>query len=156
VSPTSELSDLRLAFQPLRLLYGSTYAEDFGTRALRVLQQEMIELEWCRTNINTQINKIRRLFKWAVAQEMVASSVYQALQTVEPLKKGRSEARESEPVRPVPEELIEGVWPHVSRQVWALIRLQLLTGARAGELVELRPVDLDMQGKVWLYRPDNQ
>jgi len=86
-SPTSELSDLRLAFQPLRRLYSSTYAEDFGPRALRVLQQEMIGLDWCRTNINTQINKVRRLFKWAVAQEMVTSSVYQALQTVEPLKK---------------------------------------------------------------------
>jgi integrase len=37
----------------------------------------------------------------------------------------------------------------VSKQVWALVELQLLTGARAGELVGLRPMDLDMTGKVW-------
>ncbi|MCH8151881.1 MAG: hypothetical protein IH830_05865 [Planctomycetes bacterium] len=33
-----------------------------------------------------------------------------------------------------------------SHQVWALIQLQLSTGARSGELVRVRPIDLDMTG----------
>ena len=36
----------------------------------------------------------------------------------------------------------------------ALVRLQRLTGARAGELVIMRGRNLDTSGKVWLYRPD--
>ena len=43
--------------------------------------------------------------------------------------------------------------PHVSAPVWALIQLQLLTGARSGELVVLRPCDLDRSAPVWIYRP---
>ena len=33
---------------------------------------------------------------------------------------------------------IDAIKPFVSRQVWALVQLQLLTGARAGELVGMR------------------
>ena len=43
--------------------------------------------------------------------------------------------------------------PYVSRQVEAIIDLQLLTGARPGELVGLRPMDLDRSGDVWACRP---
>ena len=34
-----------------------------------------------------------------------------------------------------------------------MVQLQILTGARPGEVVITRPVDLDTTGKVWLYRP---
>jgi len=42
---------------------------------------------------------------------------------------------------------------HVSRQVWALIHLQLLTAARGGELLVMRAIDLDTTGRIWVYRP---
>jgi integrase len=81
-------------------------------------------------------------------------SVWRSLQAVEGLRIGRSEAGEPEPVRPVPDREIEAIKPHVSRQVWALIQLQLLTGARPGELLVLRPIDLDTGGgKVWTSKP---
>ena len=34
-----------------------------------------------------------------------------------------------------------------------MVRLQVLTGMRPGELVQMRTRDLDRGGKVWLYRP---
>lgn len=34
-----------------------------------------------------------------------------------------------------------------------MVRLQLETGMRPGELVIMRAIDIDMTGKVWLYRP---
>jgi integrase len=37
--------------------------------------------------------------------------------------------------------------------VRAMAELQLLTGARPGEVVILRPCDIDMSGEVWLYHP---
>lgn len=75
------------------------------------------------------------------------------VRTVPGLRRGRTDAPETRPVLPVPQEHIEALAPHVSREVWALIRLQLLTGARSGELVQLRPCDLDMSGPVWVYCP---
>ena len=80
---------------------------------------------------------------------MVPPYVYQALVTVEGLRAGRSEARETEAVKPVLESHVESVKPFISRQVEALIDLQLLTAARPGELLKLRPIDLDTTGRVW-------
>ena len=67
--------------------------------------------------------------------------------------RGRTQARESKPVRPVPNAHISAIQPHVSRQVWALVQLQLFTAARSGELVVLRAIDLDTTGKIWLHTP---
>ena len=96
-----------------------TAACEFGPKGLRALQQEMITVGWCRSNINKQINRIRSFFKWAVAQEMTPATVYDALRCVALLNRGR---RNAEPVKPVPEAHIEAVKPFVSRQVWSLIQ----------------------------------
>ena len=34
-----------------------------------------------------------------------------------------------------------------------MIDLQLLTGARPGEMVIMRPIDIDRSGEVWVYTP---
>ncbi len=36
--------------------------------------------------------------------------------------------------------------------LWAIVELQRLTGMRSGEVVIMRGCDLDMSGKLWLYR----
>jgi integrase len=48
---------------------------------------------------------------------------------------------------------VDAVEPYVSRQIWTLVQLQLLTAARSGELVTMRPCDIDTSGKIWIYRP---
>lgn len=53
----------------------------------------------------------------------------------------------------MPEEYVQAVIPHVSRQVAAMIQLQELTGMRPGEVVIMRAIDLDMAGKLWPYKP---
>ena len=113
----------------------------------------MIERGMCRSNINKQIGRIKRVFKWAASEELVPGHVYHALQSLAGLRRGRTEARESDPVRPVPQEHINAVQPFVGRQVWAMIQLQLHTAARAGEIAILRPCDLDMSGNIWVFTP---
>ncbi len=51
----------------------------------------------------------------------------------------------------MPDDRVDAIKPHVSRQVWALIELQRLTGARGGELFKLRRKDIDTSGDVWTY-----
>jgi len=148
-----EIEQFRLAFRPLRELYDLTPAAEFGPRALKTVRKRMIDMGWCRPYINKQLNRIRHMFKWAVGDELVPGHVLHALQAVPGLRKGRGDAREPEPVKPVPMELVEAVEPFVSRQVWAMIQLQLLTGARSGELTIMRPCDIDRSAKVWLYQP---
>jgi integrase len=49
--------------------------------------------------------------------------------------------------------LVEATLPHLNRQLHALVSLQRLTGARSGELVIMRPCDIDRSRSPWVYRP---
>jgi len=151
--PTNEVTCLRAAIKPVTDLYGRTLAADFTPRCLKTVRTRMIELGWCRNHINKQVCRVRMMFKWGVDEGLVAHSTYGALSIVAGLKRGRSAARESEPVRPVPQEHVDALQAHVGRQVWALIQLQLLTAARPGELLPMRPMDMDTRGPVWTYTP---
>ena len=114
---------------------------------------------WSRKYINQHVQRLRRMFRWAASQEMIPASVYQALETVESLKRGRTKAREGKRVLPVPTERIDAVRPFLNRQIEAVVDLQLLTGARPGELLVMRPIDIEQRDgngdgvSVWVYRP---
>ncbi len=156
---------VKSALRLLRSLYGETPASQFGPKSLRLLREAMIRGDaqadpprppWSRKYINSQIQCIRHMFKWAVARELIPSTTHQALCAMEPLRRGRSEARENPRVGPVPQYLLEATLPHLNRHVRAVVELQLLTGARPGELLGLRPVDITMDEAtgVWTYRPE--
>jgi integrase len=160
----NEVATLRVALRLLRKMYGESLAVEFGPQKLRLVRESMIRgsesetprrIPWTRTHCNHQCRRIRAMFKWASSHELVPVSVYHALNTIEPLKRGRTIAREGKRVLPAPMELVDGCRPFLSRQVNGLIDLQLLTGARCGELVIMRPIDIDMTSKdgVWRYRP---
>jgi integrase len=151
--PTGELDNYRDALGPLRRLYGTTLARDFSPLRLKAVRQAMVDAGLARTTVNQRVGRIVRVFKWAASEELVPAQVYQALKTVSGLPKGRSPAREPERVRPVPDELVDATRPHVSRQVWAMIELQRLTGMRPGEVVIMRTCDVDRGGDVWVYTP---
>ena len=137
--PTTELANIRLALRPLRDLYSLTPASDFGPKALKTVRQAMIEAGLCRNEINKRARRIVRVFKWGVENELVPPAVHHGLKAVSGLLKGRSGVRESEPVKPVHEKLVAAVRPHVSRQVWAMIQLQQLTGMRPARSSSCRP-----------------
>ena len=150
---TAEPENIALAIRPLKQLYGSTRACEFGPRALKAVRQKMIEAGWVRKHINKQADRIKRMFKWAVSEELVPSGIYEGLRSVSGLRYGRSAAPDNPPVQPVPDGLIEPVKRFVSKQVAAMIELQLLTGGRPGEIVIIRPGDIDRSGPIWVYRP---
>lgn len=151
--PTSEVACIKSAASRLRRLYGSTPASHFGPMALKTVREGMVGEGLTRKTINHHVTRIRRIFRWGVENELVPPSVHQALSAVLGLRKGRTSARESEPVRPVPEEHVKAVLPHVSRQVRTMIELQVLTGARPGEVCQLKPADIDRSRDVWLFTP---
>jgi integrase len=152
-NPTSELADYKLSLRPLRHSYGHTPAREFGPLALKAARQAMVDDGLSRGVVNQRVGRIRRMFKWAVAEQLLPETVYRALMTVPGLQRGRSEARETEPVRPVADTVVEATLPYLRPQVAAMVRLQRATGMRPGEVVLIRRMDLDTAGKVWLYRP---
>lgn len=152
-TPSGEVENFRVVLAPLRRLYGGTIATEFGPRALKAVQQEMVRMGWCRTYINRQTGRLKHVFKWASSAELVPPTVYHGLLTVPGLRKDKTDAREADPVKPVPVEWVEETLKHVNRQVEAMIRLQLASGMRPGEVCSIRTCDVETTGKVWTYKP---
>jgi integrase len=144
---------VKSALGVLRRCYGGTPAREFGPLGLQLVRDRMVAEDWSRTHVNAQFARLRRCFKWAAARELVPPGVFHGLQAVAGLRFGKGVARETEPVRPVPQERVERTLPFLSRPVAGLVRLQLATGMRPGEAVIVRGCDLDMTGDVWAYRP---
>lgn len=151
---TGEVAEYRRTLQVLKELYGHTPAKDFGPMALKAVRQKLVEASLCRGVINQRIARVKRMFRWAVENELVPEGVYHGLQAVRGLTRGRSAARETDPVGPVSEALVSDTLPFLNRHVRGMVQVQLLTGARPGEICRLRAKDIDMIGSVWLYRPE--
>src|SRR5262249_34868738 len=77
-----------------------------------------------------------------------------ACRCVAGLKKGRSTAPESQPIRPVDDATTDATLLHMLPPIRAPVQVQRATRARPGEVVIMWPGDIDRSnGKVWVYRP---
>lgn len=113
----------------------------------------MIDGGWSRNYVNACVGCIKRLWKWAASEELATAEIYQRISTVEGLRKGRSNAKETKPVKPVAWSQVKPMLRKVSRPVRAMIKLQFLTGMRPGEVVILRACDINREKPIWEYRP---
>ncbi len=151
--PTSEVAAVMAALAPLRALYGSTQASSFGPLALKAVREALVAKGWVRKSVNGHVGRIKRAFKFAVANELVPGSLLHSLQAVDGLRAGRTEAPDLPPVRPVPEAIVEATIAHLPQALAAAVRVQMLTGMRSGEVLTMRAGDIDRTGKVWIYEP---
>ncbi|MGL6195814.1 MAG: hypothetical protein ACRC2T_13440, partial [Thermoguttaceae bacterium] len=85
--------------------------------------------------------------------EFVPVEVYQALQAVPRLTKGRTTARESAQIEPVPDAILNKTLPLMPPVVADMARIQRLCGMRPQEVCNMRFCDIDRSGKVWRYVP---
>jgi integrase len=141
----------RLTVAAVRELYGRKAVSEFGPLALKAVRQKMIEAGLSRQSINERVNRIRYIWKWGVENELIPATNLHALQAVAGLRFGKTEAKETEPVKPVPDAFVDETKEFVSPVVAAMIELQRFTGMRSGEVTAMRGCDLDTSGKVWIY-----
>jgi integrase len=151
--PTSEVSEYKLTLRSLRELYGHTAAAAFGPLALVAVRDALVKAGLSRGVINQRIGRIKRLFRWGVKNELVPPSVLEGLRAVDGLQRGRTKARETEPVKPVSPETVDSTLPHLTPPLQAVVELLRLTGMRPGECCLMRRRDIDMAGPIWLYTP---
>lgn len=133
--PTNEQAAFRIIIRDIRRLYGDQPAIEFGPLALKAVREVWIERGQSRQSINKNMRRVTRMFKWAVAEELIPPAVYQALAAVPGLRKGRCSVRESPPVMPVPLEAVERTMESLPKILKDMVRVQLLTGMRPGEVL---------------------
>lgn len=151
--PTGAANNFRSTLRLLKRLYGSTLAIEFGPLKLKALVALQVEEKKSRQFCNAMLGRVKQVFKFAVSEEMLPPSVYDALAAVDGLRKGHSKARECKPVEAVHDKVVEQTLPHLPVVVRAMVQLQRLTGARPNEICQIRPYDIDRSKKEWCYRP---
>lgn len=152
-TPTETADNMRPALRELRRVYGTVTVDEFGPIALKAMQQRFIELGNSRRYVNDNIDRIRRMFRWGVSEELVDESTLRRLQTVAGLRKGKSAAVEHPPVPPVDDSVVDRTLPQLPAVVRAMVQIQRFTGARPGEVSIMRPNDIDRSKEVWMFIP---
>lgn len=163
---TSEISCFESCIRILRQTYGLTPANEFGPLALKAIRAQMVTGDpnakdkngepcprkpWARKTVNRMVGRIRHVFKFAIANEMISESVLVRLRTVEPLLKGRDHgAKDYKKRHAVDQANIDAVRSRVRPLVRDLIDLQLATGARSGELLKLTTRMIDRSKETWV------
>ena len=144
----------RFALRTVREMFGALPVAAFGSKALKALRDAWVGAGLSRKVINGRVGAVRRVFRWAVGEELAAPELFQRLQAVEGLRAGQTEAPDRAPVRPAVLDDVDRVLPHLPPAVRSIVLLQLYSAARAGELVKLRVGDIDRTDPdVWTYTP---
>jgi integrase len=149
----SEYANMKAAIRPLKNLYAKIPAEEFGPQQFRAVRQHLVDANRTRTGINAVMKRIVRVFRWAASEGLTSPIIPQALAMVPGLRRGKCGVRESTPVCPVDPAVVQATLPALTAVVRAMVELQRLTGARPGEICNLRPCDIDRAaGEVWEVR----
>ena len=151
--PTGTADRIKVTLKLLKTHYGRTPAAEFGPKRLKALQQIMIEAGNSRSYINDSTRRLCGMFRWAVTEELLPPSVYQALRAVPGLRRGHSEARETLPVQPVDDDTLAKTLEFLSPDIADMVRFQRLTSCRPGEVRTIRPCEVNRSVDPWEYRP---
>jgi integrase len=148
-----EYSNCKHALKPLAKKHLITRAEAFGPKMLKAWLEERVAAGHSRPYVNSQLSKIKRAFRWAVAEELVPVAVYQALCTVPGLRAGHTDAAEPARRRPVPWGDVEAALLELSPVVADMVRIQWFTGVRSQSLCMAKAEQFDQTQDPWIWRP---
>lgn len=156
--PSNRYRNCASSFRELRGLYGQEPAESLTPLRLAVCRQAMIERGLCCQYINRRLATIREAYRWAVRADFVPPAVLEGLACVQRVRP--NQAWPAPPVQPVALGDVEATLPFVRparrnrpNPVANMVRVQLLTGMRPGEVVRMCGVDVDQSAMPWVYKP---
>ncbi len=147
-TPTSEIYEVKIVAKAVRQLYADKSATEFGPLAVKAMRHQWVNDGRSRTECNRRVGILKRISKWAASEELVPVAAYQSVATVAGLQRGRTEAREMEPVGPVGDSTVDSTVPFLNRHVRGLVEFQRLTGCRPGEACGLCRSEIDTGGAI--------
>lgn len=143
------ITDVRL----FREMYGQACLSELTHADMLRHRDALLRSGICRTTINKRIGAVKRMIAWALDEALIPAQVKAELTQVSNLKPGRSAARETDPVRPVPIEAVETAMANMMPNTADMVRVHRLTGMRPEEVCNLRWSLIDTTQTPWVYRP---
>ena len=100
-SPTSETRVCQCALRTLREMFGQRPAAELQHSDMLAIRDALIRCGLCRNTVNCYIKRIRHMWAWALDEGYISATRKAELSQVKPLAPFRSEAHETDPVKPV-------------------------------------------------------
>jgi len=144
---------VELPLRRLVALYGSRPLAALSCPDLLDARDRMVAEGYARNTINHTISAWRCWARWCQDSRLCSVATMQELVAIQPLKPGRTRAPDTVPTLPVPHWAVKRAMLGAPPSLRAMVAVQELTGMRTGELVAMRPCDIERHGDVWLYRP---
>jgi len=148
-----EFVGMKDACKPLTELYATLPLSEFGIPQFRACRDWWVKRGVSRGYVNTQAKRLLRIVRWWVAESMVDQALHFGLKCVEPLKRGRCDCPESEPVLPVSQADVDATLKHLPPVLRDMVNLHRLLGCRPGELVAITPAMVNRTKGVWRIEP---
>ena len=148
--------NIRDALRPLRAVAGDQPIAYLTAETLYDAQQWMLDADLSRKVINNRINRIRLVCRWAAKppRRWLTAAQLTDLTLVEPLKLGRTAAREAPGIPPVEWETVATTIAAADLELATAIELHWNTGMRPGELVGMTHDAISQDAHdLWLYQP---
>jgi len=142
---TNQVSNVKTALKHCCALWATLPIEQLSPLKLQAVIDHMIAADCSRSYVNKLLVCVKIAIKWGVSQELIPPAVLHAAQSVNGLRRGRTTARETAPVLPADPKIVAGVREHLSPTVRAMVDVMLLTGARCGEVCQMRGCDLEVE-----------
>ncbi len=111
-----------------------------------------------RNYVNCIIGLVQTCWRWAASEDMVSAEERDAVCALLPLGRGEGGAEVARR-QPAPPNDVKAALEHMGCVPAAMVRLQLLTGMRPGEVCGLSPAEVDRTGFTfdgavwWIYAP---
>lgn len=152
----NETATCACAVRAFRELHGARpVGELVHTDMLRV-RDAMVRQGLARVTVNRYMGIIcNRLMPWALDEGLIRAQCKAELSQVQPMKRGRSEAPERPPVRPVSDDAVAAAIAAMMPNTADMVRVHRLTGMRPEEICSLRWEDIDTSATPWVYRPSH-
>lgn len=150
---SAEYRHMKRAIVPISELLSTLPSRSFGAGEFESIRDWWLgDKSRSRRYVNGQMRRLLRVIRWAVTKQLIPTENYTAMKCVEPLKYGRSTAKERNRVLPVDEALVKKTLPNLTPIQADIVRFQMATGCRPGEVVSIKPCLVDRSQKVWRIR----
>ena len=137
----------------LRKIYGNRPAAELQHADMLAVRDALIRTGIARVTVNRYMERIKRLWRWALDEGLISATQKAELTQVQNLKPNRSEAPETTPVRPVDNDVVDATCALFCENTADMIRVQRLTGMRPGEICNMKWEHIDTSSTPWVYKP---
>lgn len=150
--PKSKEPDyLKYAVRDCNRLFRAMPVSQFQPPQLKAVRTKVLESGCVRRTANKRAQQLIRMIQWAVEEGLADPAQWQRLKAVEPIHQGQYGAVDRPKKTAVPAHQVEQVMEYLKPEHRAAVQILALTGMRTGELLAMRPQDVNMAGRHWLY-----